>query len=184
MREQATEQDERQADLGPQARGKPTHEGCRHPPPGDESDGQGEEMDNQDEDKDQPADKPSPLKKTWVRVLIGFVVVLLLVAGCIWLVHWWTHGWFIETTNNAYLRADQVTVSAKVAGTVERVFVGDNEAVHADQPLVQLDDTSSRDRVAQALAQAAHHFPCPEPCPAANWHMITWDSTHGRCRIG
>ena len=62
---------------------------------------------------------------------------------------WWTHGRFVQSTNDAYLQADQVTVAPKVQGYVEEVRVRDNQAVAAGQPLVRI-VTSSYDA---ALAQ-------------------------------
>jgi len=114
------------------------------------------EDDADDESTDgKKAERPSPLKKTWVRVTLIVVVVLLLIAGGVWLFHWWTHGRFVESTNDAYLQADQVVVSAKVAGTVEEVFVTDNQTVHAGDLLVRIDARANQARVDQALAQVA-----------------------------
>jgi len=113
---------------------------------------------DQDKDKDkdpQPPPKPSPFRKTWVRVLIGVVAVVLIVAGIVWFHYWWTHGRFIQETDDAYLEADDVTISTKVAGTVMKVFVEDNQEVRAGQPLLQLDTSTSEARLAQAEAQAA-----------------------------
>ena len=117
----------------------------------DDKDDKGE--DDKKDDKDEKDKKPSPLKKTWVRVVIVIVAVLLIVAGSIWFYRWWTHGRFVETTNNAYLQADQVVVSAKVSGTVEELLVSDNEEVHRGDLLLRIDDSASRARVDQALAQ-------------------------------
>jgi membrane fusion protein (multidrug efflux system) len=120
---------------------------------------EGEASAQQDGDDGAPADdgpqQPSPLRKTWVRVLIGVAVLLLLAVGGGWLFHYLTRGRYIESTDNAYLQADQVVVESEVAGTVLEVFVADNQAVHAGQPLVRLDAASSRARVAQAEALVA-----------------------------
>lgn len=104
-------------------------------------------------DAEQKKDRPSPLKKPWVRITLVVVAAFLLVAGGIWLFRWWTHGRFVESTNDAYLQADQVVVSAKVAGTVEEVFVADNQSVRVGDPLVRIDASSSQARVEQARAQ-------------------------------
>jgi len=83
--------------------------------------------------------RPSPLKNPAVRLGLlaggGVVLVVALVFG----VQWWTHGRFVQSTNDAYLRADQVTISPKVSGYVEAVYVADNQAVVPGQPLVKID---------------------------------------------
>jgi membrane fusion protein (multidrug efflux system) len=110
------------------------------------------------DDKQQPEEqpkKPSPLKKPWVRVLIAVVVVVILIVGGIWFYHWWNHGRFVQATNDAYLQADQVDISTKVAGTVEKVLVGDNDEVTAGQLLVQLDSNTADAELAQARAAEA-----------------------------
>lgn len=81
--------------------------------------------------------------------LIGLLIVALIVGG-VWFVHWWTVGRFIESTDDAYLQADSVTVAPKISGYVTQVFVRDNEAVSAGAPLVRLD----RRQYDAALAQA------------------------------
>ena len=55
----------------------------------------------------------------------------------IWI--WWTQGRFVQTTNDAYLQADAVAVAPQVQGLVKEVYVRDNQAVRAGQPLLRLD---------------------------------------------
>jgi membrane fusion protein, multidrug efflux system len=75
-----------------------------------------------------------------------------LIVGTLWLVRWWTVGRFIESTDDAYLQADSVTVAPKVAGYVTKVFVGDNQVVKSGDPLVQLDARQYQVALDQALA--------------------------------
>jgi membrane fusion protein (multidrug efflux system) len=81
----------------------------------------------------------SPLQNPAVRIGLGVggvaLLVFLVTAGF----NWWTHGRFVEATDDAYLRADEVTVSPKVTGYVDQVLVSDNQAVTAGQPLVRID---------------------------------------------
>ncbi|MGS0891712.1 HlyD family secretion protein [Burkholderia stagnalis] len=72
------------------------------------------------------------------RILI-IVVVLAAIVGAVWLGRWWLVGRFIESTNDAYLQADSMTAAPKVAGYVTDVYVRDNQAVKAGDPLVKLD---------------------------------------------
>jgi len=85
------------------------------------------------------------------RVLI-IVGILALVAGIVWGLRWWTVGRFIETTDDAYLKADSVTIAPKVSGYVTDVLVGDNQAVAAGAPLARLDTRQYQASLDQANA--------------------------------
>src|SRR5690348_12217955 len=87
-------------------------------------------------------------------VMLSAAVVLLIVA-LIWGVRWWTVGRFIESTDDAYLQADSVTIAPKVSGYVAEVFVTDNQAVTAGQPLVRLDGRQYDAVLEQAKATIA-----------------------------
>jgi len=80
---------------------------------------------------------------------------VLLVVGIVWGIRWWTVGRFIESTDDAYLQADSVTVAPKVSGYVAEVYVGDNQAVSAGQPLVRLDARQYQAVLEQATATIA-----------------------------
>jgi membrane fusion protein (multidrug efflux system) len=95
----------------------------------------------------------TPWRKTWRgRAIIGGAGLTLLVAASIWGVRYWTVGRFLESTNNAYLRADAVVIAPKVSGYVKAVLVGDNQPVVAGQPLLSIDDASYQ--AAKDLADA------------------------------
>ncbi|GAB2895921.1 HlyD family secretion protein [Paraburkholderia jirisanensis] len=84
-------------------------------------------------------------------MLIAFGIVALIAAG-IWLARWWTVGRFIESTDDAYLQADSVTVAPKIAGYITQVFVADNQIVKPGDQLVQLDARPYQVALNQALA--------------------------------
>ena len=99
-----------------------------------------------------PAGAPAKrrgLKNPAVRAGLVLGAIPVLAVAAVLGFGWWTHGRFVQSTNDAYLQADQVTVAPKVQGYVEEVQVRDNQAVAAGQPLVRI-DTSSYDA---ALAQ-------------------------------
>lgn len=83
--------------------------------------------------------------------LIGIVLVVLL-AGSAWFAHWWTVGRFIESTDDAYLQVDSVTVAPKISGYVTQVYARDNQTVDAGAPLVRLDTRQYEASLAQAQA--------------------------------
>ncbi len=91
-------------------------------------------------------------KKAVGRVVLG--VLALGVAYGAWTFYGYeTTGRFMQDTNDAYVKADGVTVSSKLAGYVRAVPVADNQAVGAGTMLVQIDPTDFSTRLAQASAQ-------------------------------
>ncbi|CAB3745866.1 multidrug ABC transporter permease [Burkholderia puraquae] len=86
------------------------------------------------------------------RRILLVVAVLAAIGGSIWLGRWWTSGRFIESTNDAYLQADSMTAAPKVAGYVTDVYVRDNQAVKAGDPLVRLDIRPYQVALAQSRA--------------------------------
>lgn len=86
-------------------------------------------------------------------MVLAIVALAALVALAVWFFRYETHGKYIESTNDAYIRADQVTVSPKVSGYVEQVYVADNQDVTAGQPLVRIDPRDYRAQAAQFQAQ-------------------------------
>ena len=100
---------------------------------------------------DAPQGKAGARRRT---VLLSLGVVAL-VIGAVWGIRWWTVGRFIESTDDAYLQADSVTIAPKVSGYVAEVFVTDNQAVSAGEPLVRLDSRQYQAILEQARATIA-----------------------------
>jgi membrane fusion protein (multidrug efflux system) len=93
-------------------------------------------------------------RPSWRTLSIGIGLALLLCATA-WGVHWWTVGRFIESTDDAYLQADSMTVAPKVSGYVAEVYVNENQAVSAGEPLVRLDNRVYQAVFGQATATIA-----------------------------
>jgi membrane fusion protein (multidrug efflux system) len=100
-----------------------------------------------------PLARPSPLRRRSVRLGLMAAVALTLAGAGAGAAHWWSVGRFVQSTNDAYLQADQVSVAPRVAGYVEQVLVGDNQQVAAGQPLVRIDVRDAQARLDQAKAQ-------------------------------
>ncbi|WP_408417412.1 MULTISPECIES: HlyD family secretion protein [Paraburkholderia] len=95
---------------------------------------------------------PSGMRRPSPRTVLIALGVVALIAGGIWLARWWTVGRFIESTDDAYLQADSVTVAPKVSGYVTEVYVADNQMVKPGDPLVHLDARQYQVALDQALA--------------------------------
>ncbi len=67
----------------------------------------------------------------------------------------WVGAAAIQTTNDAYVRADVTTLSSRVSGEVLTVAVSDFQRVKAGQLLVQIDPADYQAQVAQAEAGVA-----------------------------
>ncbi|MHC2374685.1 membrane fusion protein (multidrug efflux system) [Bradyrhizobium diazoefficiens] len=86
-------------------------------------------------------------------------LVLALLAGTAAVVYYghdyWTNGRYLETTDDAYVKADSTIVAPKVSGYIAKVLVGDNEKVKAGQVLARIDDRDFRAALDQARADVA-----------------------------
>jgi membrane fusion protein (multidrug efflux system) len=80
----------------------------------------------------------------------GAAAVAVAVGGGVW----WTNKQKFETTDNAFIQADKVSVAPLVDGYVAQVLVGDNQPVRAGQILVRIDPATIQARLAQARANA------------------------------
>lgn len=74
-----------------------------------------------------------------LRRLSLFAAVLLCIALAFG-AYWMLHARFLESTDNAYVRADIVVVSSQLAARITRVQVEDNQWVEAGDTLASLDD--------------------------------------------
>lgn len=82
------------------------------------------------------------------------LIVVPLMAVSVSLVVYLSGGRYVET-DNAYIKADKVPVSAEVSGTVVEVLVQENQDVAAGQLLFRLDPAPFQVAVAKAEAKLA-----------------------------
>ena len=66
--------------------------------------------------------------------------------------HWYTVGRFLVETDDAYVQADNVTVSPQVAGYISGLLVTDNQPVKKGDVIARIDDRVYRAAEAQARA--------------------------------
>lgn len=66
-----------------------------------------------------------------------------------------TTGRYLESTDDAYVKADSTIIAPKVSGYIAQVRVGDNEKVKAGQILAKIDDRDFKAALGQARADVA-----------------------------
>ncbi len=98
--------------------------------------------------------QPGRVRKSRLKRMALMVSIVLATLGLAKVAYtWWTVGRFIESTDDAYVGGDVTVIAPKVAGFISKLFVGDNQQVHAGDLLLKLDD---RDYLAaQAKADAS-----------------------------
>lgn len=89
------------------------------------------------------------------RLILIIAITAALIAGGWWYYRHVTYGQYMQSTDNAYVAADSVVVSSKVAGYVDAVLVSENGWVSPGEALVQLDVRDYRAQAQQARAQIA-----------------------------
>ncbi|MFL6811154.1 MAG: HlyD family secretion protein [Bradyrhizobium canariense] len=86
-------------------------------------------------------------------------LALAFLAGTAAIVHYghdyWVNGRYLETTDDAYVKADSTIVAPKVSGYIAKVLVSDNEKVKAGQLLAKIDDRDFKAALDQARADVA-----------------------------
>jgi membrane fusion protein (multidrug efflux system) len=68
---------------------------------------------------------------------------------------YWSHGRFLVSTDDAYVKADYTSVAPKVSGYIAEVLVEDNQPVKAGQVLARIDDRDFRTALDRARADVA-----------------------------
>ena len=89
------------------------------------------------------------------RAALALALALGVVAAAEFGHHYLTIGRYLETTDDAYVKADSTIISPKVSGYIAQVLVGDNETVKAGQLLAKIDDRDFRAALGQAKADVA-----------------------------
>jgi membrane fusion protein, multidrug efflux system len=87
------------------------------------------------------------------RILVLALTAVTIIA-IIALVLWWLHARQYESTDDAFIDARTVQISAEVGAEIIDVPVTDNQLVTAGTVLVRLDDRDYKAQVDQAKAQA------------------------------
>ena len=106
-----------------------------------------------DEQKAKTSLRPS--RQAIKRAALVLAVALGVAAAATFGHYYFTTGRYLETTDDAYVKADSTIVAPKVSGYIGEVLVADNEPVKAGQLLARIDDRDFRAALDQARADVA-----------------------------
>lgn len=101
---------------------------------------------------DSPPAKKKVDNRSRRRFLLSVLGAVVLAAGLGYGVYWYLVARHYESTNDAYLAADSVTIAPKVGGYVAEVNVADNQAVHKGDVLIRIDPRDYQTAVESAAA--------------------------------
>ena len=97
----------------------------------------------------------APSRKILKGTALGLAVVAGLAVAANVGYDYWKNGRFLQSTTNAYVRADYTIVSPKISGHIIEVLVQDNEVVTAGHVVARVDDRDFKVALAQAQADVA-----------------------------
>lgn len=99
------------------------------------------------------SDEETGKKRKWLKPVLLALLVGGAIFGGVKYIDYRNNGEYFQSTNDAYVQADGVAVSSKLAGYVSSVNVEDNESVAQGSLLVEVDPTDYQARIDQANAQ-------------------------------
>jgi membrane fusion protein (multidrug efflux system) len=97
----------------------------------------------------------APSRQAIKRAALGLALALGVAGAADFGYDYLTTGRYLETTDDAYVKADSTIIAPKVSGYIAEVLVSDNERVEAGQLLARIDDRDFRTALAQANADVA-----------------------------
>jgi len=97
-------------------------------------------------------DAPKSGKRKLVLMGLG---ILLALAAASYAVHYVLVGRFLVSTDDAYVRANNTTLGARVAGHIAAIIPGDNVLVHSGDVIFRIDDGDYRIAVDAARTKIA-----------------------------
>jgi membrane fusion protein (multidrug efflux system) len=96
----------------------------------------------------------APSRAALKRAVLGLALLSGVALAGDYGYRYWRVGQYLESTDDAYVKADYTTIAPKVSGYIVAVPVEDNEKVAAGQVLARIDDRDFRAALAQAQAEA------------------------------
>src|SRR3982074_2332250 len=96
-----------------------------------------------------------PSRQAIKRAALALAVALGVATATDFGHYYLTSGRYLETTDDAYVKADSTIIAPKVSGYIAQVLVNDNQPVTAGQLLAKIDDRDFRAALSQAEADVA-----------------------------
>jgi membrane fusion protein, multidrug efflux system len=133
----------------------------------------------QDEKSEPETKKPVDPATKRRGIIIGVCIGIVLLVG---VVAWWLYSRTYESTDDAQVDGHLNSIASRVAGTVQAVYVENDQPVQAGQPLVDLDPSDytvqvdqARANYAQAIAQASAQGPNVPITEVSNRTLVDTD---------
>ena len=98
---------------------------------------------------------PRPSGKAVKRAALALALALGVAGATDFGYSYLTTGRYLESTDDAYVKANSTIISPKVSGYIAQVLVGDNQPVKAGQVLARIDDRDFKAALDQAHADVA-----------------------------
>ena len=105
-----------------------------------------------------PSSAPAPARRArrpGGKQLKWLIAAIVLVVAAFFGFRYWQEARLYESTDNAYVGANQAEITAQVSGNVVRVYVRDQQHVKAGEPLFDIDPRTYELAVESARAQLA-----------------------------
>ncbi len=99
--------------------------------------------------------KLRPSRQAIKRAALGLALALGIAVAGDFGYDYLTIGRYLESTDDAYVKADSTIIAPKVSGYIAKVLVGDNEKVKAGHVLAKIDDRDFKAALDQARADVA-----------------------------
>jgi membrane fusion protein (multidrug efflux system) len=96
-----------------------------------------------------------PSRRAIKRSALALALALGVAAASDFGHYYLTTGRYLESTDDAYVKADSTIIAPKVSGYIAEVLVSDNEPVKAGQLLARIDDRDFKTALNQARADVA-----------------------------
>jgi membrane fusion protein (multidrug efflux system) len=104
---------------------------------------------------DKPAAASAAQKSNRKKFVLMGVASLLALAAAGYGVHYLLVGRFYVSTDDAYVRANNTTLGARVSGHIAAILPGDNTLVHTGEVILRIDDGDYRIAVEAARSKIA-----------------------------
>ncbi len=98
---------------------------------------------------------PAAPKSGKRRLVLMGIIALIALAGAAYGLDYMLVGRFYVSTDDAYVRANNTTLGARVSGHIAAIFPGDNAVVHAGDVIFRIDDGDYRIAVDAARTKIA-----------------------------